>query len=391
MPEVIRIKGMGLISGLGRGIKDTVVRMREKVDGISPISIFPNPEELPVCQIADIPADTENRNDELAVIAIREALMDANLDPNTTSLTDCALLLGNTTMDALDWEHKIRSALASDDKDSQPLFGQGSMAGNLAVRVANRFGINDIVLTYSTSCTSSANALYQGMQLLLTDRVQRVLVVGTESLTAVSLRGFSSLSLLSPVGCFPFDKDRAGLLLGEGAAAVILEKEEKSIESLDPGEPVLMSGFNGCDLSHPTSAAMDGSEGARAMESAIRKAGIRVEDIIAIKTHGTGSQNNDLAEGAALTRVFGDKVPPFVSLKRYFGHTLGASGALELVAFISCIKEGFIPASLGFSTMDPELNLAPLTDNAPAVSGHYLFNSFGFGGNMVSLVVHVEV
>ncbi len=381
---------MGIISALGRGKRENTAKMRAKADGISPLSIFPNPEEIPVCQIADIPADTENRNDELAVIAIEEALADAGLEANTRSLADCALLLGNTTMDALDWEHKIRTARVENGDTSQ-LFGQGSMAGNLAVRVAHRFGINGIVLTYSTSCTSSANALYQGMQLLMTDRARRVLVVGTESLTFVSVRGFSSLSLLGSAGCHPFDKDRSGLLLGEGAAAVLLEKEPIPTPAVASKEPVLLSGFNGCDLSHPTSSAMDGSEGARAMEAAIGKAGIRAEDILAVKTHGTGSQNNDLAEGRALSRVFKDKVPPFVSLKRYFGHTLGASGALELVAFVDCLQNGFVPSSPGFTTLDPELNLAPLVNNHPSASGCYLFNSFGFGGNMVSLVVRVEV
>ncbi len=386
MPDKIAIKGMGIVSALGNGKSENVDKLKHNSDKISPLTLFPNREPIPVCQIEEIPADTINRNDEFALLAIGEALEDAGLSINSGSLSDAALLLGNTTVDALEWEHKIRADLADGDKTDSILFGQGSMAGTLSTRIAERIGLNGIILTYSTSCTSSANALVQGVQLLQSNRAERVLVVGTESLTSVSVRGFSSLSLLSSEGCFPFDKNRSGLLLGEGAAAILLEKTSSSDES---DSPVVLSGFNSCDLSHPTASEESGIEGARAMESAIADAGIKAEMINAVKTHGTGSPNNDLAEGRALSRVFKDRVPPFVSLKRYFGHTLGASGIIEIVAFLSCIQKGFIPASNGFSELDPDINLKPLTENLEVGNGYFLFNSFGFGGNMVSIVIEV--
>ncbi|MBU2512621.1 hypothetical protein KJ966_14895 [bacterium] len=386
MPDKIAVKGMGIISALGKGKTKNVEMLKQNSDRISPLTLFPNRESIPVCQIEDIPADTVNRNDEFALLAIEEALEDAGLAVNTSILSNAALLLGNTTVDALEWEHKIRKDLANGNKHDSILFGQGSMAGTLSSRIAERIGLTGIVLTYSTSCTSSANALVQGVQLLQSNRAERVLVVGTESLTSVSVRGFSSLSLLDSKGCFPFDRNRSGLLLGEGAAAILLEKVSSNDDSVDP---VILSGFNSCDLSHPTASEETGIEGARAMESAIADAGIKAEMIKAVKTHGTGSPNNDLAEGRALVRVFKDRVPPFVSLKRYFGHALGASGIIEIVAFLSCIQRGFIPASIGFSELDPDINLKPLSENLEVKNGCFLFNSFGFGGNMVSIVIEV--
>ena len=123
------------------------------------------------------------------------------------------------------------------------------------------------------------------------------------------------------------------------------------------------------------------------MQAAIRRAGIQCEHIEGIKIHGAGSQNNDLAEGRALHLTFGTAIPPFVSLKRYFGHTMGACGVLELVAFISCIQAGFIPATLGYSLEDPDIKTGPITDHRVTSGGLFLLNYFGFGGSCVSLVV----
>lgn len=388
--ERIVIKGMGIISALGRGKAENVKKMRSGQSGLAPLSILPHLDSVPVCQILDIPSDVKYRNDELSLIAIKEALDEAEIELNSDYLSDCALMLGTTTIDALEWEYKIREALEKNPDDPSVMFGQGSMAGRVTCRIANKIGVKNTLSTFSTSCTSSLNALYHGMQLLWTGRAKRVLAVGVDSLTSVSLKGFSSLSLLSSEGCFPFDRNRMGLLLGEGAAAVLLEREDSESNTLNANRPAILSGYIGCDLSHPTASTIDGSEGNRAMTTAIHRAGLNVSDINGIKTHGTGSYNNDLAEGKALSSVFGEKVPPFTSLKRYFGHTLGASGILELVAFLSCVKDGFIPASIGFSEIDEELGIAPLVKNREISKGNFLLNSFGFGGNMVSLVAQAK-
>jgi 3-oxoacyl-(acyl-carrier-protein) synthase len=387
LKERIIVKGMGIVSALGSGKIENVKMLRSGKSGMTPLSTSPFPDKIPACQIHTVPTDIKHRNDELSLIAIKEALDEAGIQINSSELSDCTLMLGTTTIDALEWEDKIIKALEANPDDPSIMFGQGSMTGQITCRIADRIGIRGTLSSFSTSCTSSLNALYHGMLLLQTGRAKRALVVGVDSLTSASIKGFSSLSLLNPEGCFPFDKERKGLLLGEGAAAILLEREDVGNSNQDIDNPVILSGYVGCDLSHPTASAADGSEGVRAMTAAIDKAGLDCSEIDGIKTHGTGSYLNDLAEGKALTGVFGDTVPPFTSLKRYYGHTLGASGVLELVAFLSSIKNGFIPASIGFTNMDEEIGIAPLQSNYKISKGNFLLNSFGFGGNMVSLVV----
>jgi 3-oxoacyl-(acyl-carrier-protein) synthase len=123
------------------------------------------------------------------------------------------------------------------------------------------------------------------------------------------------------------------------------------------------------------------------MREALKKARISPESVRGVKAHGTGTPNNDLAEGRAIRHLFGEKIPPITSLKRYFGHTMGASGLLEMVALLSCVREGFFPASLGTDTPDPEVEVSPTSAHWPAVAGPFLLSSFGFGGSCVSLVV----
>ena len=123
------------------------------------------------------------------------------------------------------------------------------------------------------------------------------------------------------------------------------------------------------------------------MRAAFEATGIDVHDVIAIKAHGTASLDSDAAEAAAMRAVFADSVPPFTVIKRYTGHTLAACGAIETVAFLAALAAGFVPATAGFTRIDPELGIVPTTTAIPATTGDYLLNYFGFGGNYASLVL----
>lgn len=384
----IVIRGMGLISSLGAGKSRTVEAIRGKRDGLAPVPFFPHPasENAPVCSIRDFPPDLEHRCDELAMVAIEEALAEAGIAPGSGELASCALLLGNTSVDLLEYECQFRRHVRDGSPGPAPLDRHGAILGHLADRVAERAGVGGPVLAFNTGCSASACALYQGMQLLWTGRVERVLAVGVDSLTATSFYGFLALGLLAPDGCRPFDRDRLGIQLGEGAGAVLIERSSHNATE-DSAQPMLLGGVNAFDAYHPTASCPDGSAGAAAIRSALERAGIEADRIEAVKAHGTGSTNNDLAEARAMSRVFGDRIPPFTSLKRYLGHTMGASGLVELVGFVSCIRDGFVPASLGYATNDPEFEAAPISEHRKTDGGAFLFNSFGLGGSCVSLVL----
>jgi 3-oxoacyl-(acyl-carrier-protein) synthase len=238
------------------------------------------------------------------------------------------------------------------------------------------------VMTLSTGCSSSANALLTATEMLQRGRARRVLVVGVEGLSAVTLSGFDSLMLLDPNGCRPFDKNRMGLQIGEGIAALMLEADpEKTAHA------TILGGANLCDIHHLTSAGPDGAVMRDVMVQALASAGISRDQIAAVKAHGTGSIDSDRAEANALCAVFGASLPPVIGLKRYVGHTLGACGGVELAAMIGCLQSNFLPPTAGFETIDPEIDFTPTRVQLSAGTGNYLLNFFGFGGNYTSLVM----
>jgi 3-oxoacyl-[acyl-carrier-protein] synthase-1 len=188
--------------------------------------------------------------------------------------------------------------------------------------------------------------------------------------------------------CKPFDENRNGLNLGEGSAFLVLESEETVLQS---GKKVFaeISGFaNSCDAYHQTASSPDGIGAFLAMQQALQSAGLNITDIDYINTHGTGTKNNDLTEGIAIERLFGNQVPPCSSTKSYTGHTLGAAGAIEAVISIIGMNSGCIFPNLNFSQKMEELKFEPISELSCHRSiRHIMSNSFGFGGNNSSLII----
>jgi 3-oxoacyl-[acyl-carrier-protein] synthase-1 len=194
--------------------------------------------------------------------------------------------------------------------------------------------------------------------------------------------------ILDKNGCRPFDENRAGLTLGEGAAFLVLESEETVQKH---GKTVLaeLTGYgNANDAYHQTASSPDGTGAFMAMTQALEMGGLRPEEISYVNVHGTGTQNNDLSEGIAMERIFGEHVPPFSSTKTFTGHTLGAAGSVEAVLSVLAIRHRLIYPNLRFETPMKELKIRPetrLTEGADI--RHVLSNSFGFGGNNSAVVL----
>jgi len=173
--------------------------------------------------------------------------------------------------------------------------------------------------------------------------------------------------------------------LGEAAAAVILEENGSSKKSKAAYR--FAGGYLFNDNNSLTSAGVDGEMAKNVIGQTLTAAQISPAEIMAIKAHGTGTRDNDLSEGRGLVKVFGDNLPPVVSLKGAIGHTLGAAGAVETALWISCLEEGMLPRSFGFTQIDPELGFAPSQVNIPALAGAYLCTFFGFGGTCTSYII----
>ncbi len=378
MPAIY-IRGLGLVSSYGIGVARAVEGMRAARTDITPLTLFSLPfqEQIQVNQFdhALFPPGSACATATMEAVA-QEALTEAWLDGD--ALRDAALVVGIGSF-LFAGEADYRRTLADTGQIVMPPLVP---PGQAALRVAADLGIEGPVLTLTTACSSSANALLVAAALLRRGEARRALVIGVEGLSAIALSGFHSLLLLDPEGCRPFDAGRRGMQIGEAVGAVLLEADDDAL-----GGDTLLGGANLCDTHHMTSASPDGSAMRRVMEMALADAGLQPADVAVIKAHGTGSLDNDTAEAAAMRALFGDGLPPFTAIKRYLGHTLGACGAVELAAFLGCLRAGFVPPTAGFTHPDPALHITPLTEFRPAPKGPAMLNFFGFGGNYASLLI----
>ena len=378
MPAIC-IRGLGLVSSYGIGVARAVEGMRAGRAGITPLTLFSLPfqNQIQVNQFdhTPFPPDSACATATMEEVA-QQSLTEAQLE--RAALRDAALVVGTSSF-LFAGEADFRRTLADTGQIVMPPLVP---PGQAALQVAAKLGIEGPVLTLTTACSSSANALLVAAGLLRRGEVRRALVIGVEGLSAVALSGFHSLMLLDPDGCRPFDAGRRGMQIGEAVGAVLLEAGDAA-----RGGDLLLGGANLCDTHHMTSATPDGSAMRSVMEMALADAGLQPADVAVIKAHGTGSLDNDTAEAAAMHTLFGADLPPFTGIKRYLGHTLGACGTVELAVFLGCLRAGFVPPTAGFTHPDPALRIAPLTATRPAPTGAAMLNYFGFGGNYASLLI----
>lgn len=378
--EKVKIRGFAAVTPLGRN-EDELVR---NIRSASLPSTYPRslPRHLrDKVRVSCFEEAFFNRVgdsfDELVTRVLENVIEDAGL--NEKELACAGLILG-TSGCIIEAE---RAFLAEREKgENHPVPVSIPGAGSMSSALAGKAGIRGPVITITTACTSSANALVAAARLIEDGELERVIVIGAEVLNSLSMNGFFSLMLLTREGCRPFDREREGIHLGEGVAAIVLERAEKDEHGF-----TLAGCANLCDRENVISISRDGSSVRTVMEKALSSAGIEPEHVKAIKAHGIGSKDNDMAEALAMKGIFGLNIPPFISLKGYFGHTLGAAGALELVAFMACLKKGFLPPTAGFNTYDDKIGLSPLMEEIKAEPGYYLLNFLGFGGNNTSLVI----
>ena len=376
---MIHITGAGVVSAVGCGQGETLDALRHGRSGIGPIRFLQTEEKA--FPVGEVPLSNEemaarsgaslelSRTSLMGILALEEALAEAGLK----DLAGVPLISGTTVggMDKTELTFPVYS----------PLHDCGASTD----AIADHFGGAPYATTLSTACSSAANAVIFGANLIRSGQAEIVAVGGSESLSDFHLHGFGSLMILDTAPCRPFDATRAGLNLGEGAAFLILESEA-SMKRRGAASLAVLSGFgNACDAFHQTASSENGEGAFLAMQKALKMAGLRPEDIDYVNAHGTGTPNNDASESAALRRVFGDAMPPVSSTKAFTGHTTSASGSIEAVFCLLALRHGFIPAQLNWTAADPAC-IVP-SAGSPAHLTHILCNAFGFGGNDSSLLI----
>ena len=374
--------GSGLVTRLGSGLPahaSALKQLRASPGRTPPNANDSENRSWPYHLIEGI--EGRERLNTLLQLSIEQALKESELDSG--QVRRLALFVGSTCLDLPLHESAYAEAAAAGPSHI-PIQGPGY--GNVASWIAERFGIEGPQYTLNTACSSSANALLHARLLLKEGLVEHALVIGVEAFNRLSVLGFGSLLLLSKQDYRPFDKNRDGLILGEGAGVMLLGREPRSGET--PGL-ALCGAASACDPSSPTNSLPERVAGV--MRAALDDTGTTLDRLIAIKAHGTGTTSNDLSEGQGL-RLLGEHLrkgglPPFTSLKPYTGHTMGGCGVIESLCLLAAWSEGFLPGTPGFTETDPDIGLSPITAATPLPpQGAVLCNFFGFGGNNTSLV-----
>lgn len=385
----IVVTGYGIISAIGKNAQETLISLKEEKSGIDKMKILESKHNfLPIGEIPfnndslktqlNIPAgEPISRTSLLGIKAAREALTHANI----TDTSKLAFLSG-TTVGGMDTTEQHFTDWAS-EKNMEYIHLHE--AGNSTTKIAKYLGDFAYMTTPSTACSSALNSIIFGVNLILSGKVQQVLAGGSECLTKFHLNGFNSLMILDKEKCKPFDKNRAGLNLGEGAAYLVIESEDSAINR---GANIIayISGFaNTCDAYHQTATSPNGDGPFSAMSSALSMAELISSDIDYINTHGTGTQNNDQSESTAMIRLFNEKMPYISSTKSFTGHTTSASGGIESVISLLALENNFVPANIRWTTQDDN-TITPVKQTLKCNLNNVLCNSFGFGGNCSSII-----
>jgi 3-oxoacyl-[acyl-carrier-protein] synthase-1 len=319
--------------------------------------------------------------DEVAS-CVSEALANSGLSEREQHKT--ALFVGSSSFDVAGAEQRYHRFF--NNRDNAIPF-KNEMYGDIAYQLADQFELKGGNYTFCTACTSSANALIYAAQMISNGDLDAAVVVGVERFNRTTLLGFESLQLLEPNTYRPFDIRRNGMILGEALSAIVLTSAKQHPVAAEWQNIILTAVANSCDRNGMTCSSSTAM--AAVMQEALDVSPFESSNIDLIKSHGTGSISNDEAEANAMSLLFSEQLPAITAMKGSLGHTLGASGVLELVALVSCLKSGFIPASQGFSESDPDLPCSPITQEAPFNKGNIMLNHFGFGGNNTSLIVSI--
>ncbi len=371
MNEVL-ITATATVTGLGPDLDTTWRRLLAGETAVRPIRRF-DVGRYPAGNASWIEG-LESRGDRSLLFPILERLLDG-FDP----LPKGCRLVTATTKGCIDTFERVRKGLTGDVADI-PVSGPLTW-------LASRLGLDDPGVNINCACASSTMAVARAAAMIGSGRADAVLVVCMDLLSEFVFSGFSSLQALDPAGCRPFDRNRNGLSLGEGGAALLMMSAEtargKGIRGI--GSVVGWGAAN--DATHVTAPARDGCGLIQAVRRAIAKASIGPDDIAAISAHGTGTVYNDSMESTAFEAVFGSRPIPLNSIKGAIGHTLGAAGGIEVAAGLRSLADRTLPPTAGFREPMEKCVFSVSPFPQPIGGGHLLSTNSGFGGINAALIL----
>lgn len=395
MSKGVAITGMGIISAIGNNVEENYQALIHGKKGISRVSKIKtiHKDDIMVGEIdrtnqqfeEQIGLSKDNnysRTALLGVVAAKEAVKNAGI----TNINDCKTgLISSTSVGGMDKTEMYYYDYLTNTSTQKYI--EGHHAGDSTQKIAEELGIEEsLVTTISTACSSAANAIMMGARLIKSGQLDRVIVGGADCLSKFTINGFKTLMILSDTYNTPFDDNRKGLNLGEAAAFLVLESDAV-VKANHKKVLAYVKGYgNANDAYHQTASSDHGDGATLAMEKALKVANLKPTDIDYINAHGTATANNDLSEGRAIIRIFGNEAPDFSSTKAYTGHTLAAAGAIEAVYAVLAIQNSVVYPNLNFETPMQEFGLRPQLTLKEKSLNTVMSNSFGFGGNCSTLI-----
>lgn len=386
----VYISGYGIISAIGDNINRTLNGLQKAEIEPSKVSVFQSEIDNPVFEVKNFNQKKyfeDKRTASLLLHTVHEALERSELSKINLNKYRVGVCIGTTVACQLNDIEFYKNFKENNYIDKSSL--RRYLKGNLAQIIKDHFNLTGPALTIVNACTSGSDAIGTAAMWVKCGICDIAIAGGADEINKIPLTGFSSLSNMSSERCRPFDKNRSGLNIGEGAGAVIIESAESLRNRRVISNTFLSAYYTATDAYHLTAPSPEGNGLKKAITNALLHANIDPDHIAFINAHGTATRDNDITEGKVFKELF-DKDIKFLSTKGFTGHTLGAAGAIEAIFTIMSLEEKWIPKNYGFEVYDEEIGLAPVSKVTEIGKSAAISTSLAFGGNNSVLIFQNE-
>ncbi|MEV6163977.1 beta-ketoacyl-[acyl-carrier-protein] synthase family protein [Streptomyces sp. NPDC052052] len=396
------ITGLGVVTSIGIGVEAFTAGLREGRSGVKPITAFDTTgfAHANGCEVTDFePGRWITRQDpeelgrasQFSVAAARMAVEDAGLTEEDVRARRSLVSVGTTDGESRDLDQLVAGSTAHPTgaaPEYDPTVARRVPAGRLSAGIVRELGLTDVeAVTIPTACAAGNYAVGYGYDALRSGDVDIALCGGADAACRKTFTGFYRLGTVAPEVCRPFDKDREGILTGEGAGILLMESLDSALARGARIYAEVLGYGLACDALHPV--APDRDSIARTIRIAHRNAGVTPDQIDFVSAHGTGTKANDITEAGAIRQVFGEQaMPRTVSIKSMIGHSMGAASAVSAAACALAITEGFVPPTINHRETDPECALDCVPNEAVEAELNVVQNNaLAFGGNNAVLIL----
>lgn len=397
--EKVVVTGLGVVTSIGIGKDDfwsSLIQGKSGIDQVSLVdtSVYKNKKggEIKDFNPNDFVHPKKQkmygRGSQFAIAATRLALKDAKINIESTDSERSAVIIGTTMANIRELEEMNKTWVSSGEAKVDPTLITRYPGSSLAFNVAYELGLKSLCYCIPTACSAGNYSIGYGFDLIRHGEIDFALVGGADPFSRISFTGFGNLFAMAPEKCQPFDKNRKGMMVGEGAGMLVIESLQRAQARNAPIYAEILGYGLSCDAKHMTLPSVEGLS--NVMRKAVQETGIQQEDIDYISAHGTGTKTNDSTEAQAINRIFPKerKRIPVSSIKSMLGHTMGAASAIEAITCVLAVQNSVIPPTINFEEADEECDIDCVPNKARQQKINIaLNNSFAFGGNNACLVI----